>query len=144
MKSGKGKSDKDKKEGGQRVGFQFNAPVTANQQTFVNGNVDNLSINQGLSVNELKQLDELFQPLKEQVQAASLDKQSEVEETVQDLHDELSKGQNANAERINTIIDGLVEMVPGALSAVVSMFANPILGALVGPATKLVLDHIKK
>jgi len=144
MESGKG-DKKNNKKSGENVGFQFNAPVTADQQTFVSGNVDNLSINQGISADDLKQLDELFQPFKEQLkQATPQEKQSQVEEKAQELHAELSKGQNANADRLNKVIDGLVEMVPSALGAVVSMFASPLLGALVGPATKLVLDHIQK
>jgi hypothetical protein len=145
MESGKRKSKKDPKASGQNISFQFNAPVSADQQTFVNGDVDNLNINQGLSKDDLARLNSLFQPFKEQVQqAAPPDKQNQVEEKVQELHTELSKGQSANTDRLNKIVDGLVELVPGALSAVVSMFATPLLGGLVGPATKLVLDHIRK
>jgi len=142
---GSGNSGRKKKKSAQSAGFQFNAPVKAKTQTFINGNVDNLNINQGLSTDDLRQLGELFQPFREQVQqAVTQDKQGEVDEKVQALHTELSQGKNANADRLNQIVDGLVEMAPGAVGAVVTMFANPILGALVGPATKLVLDHIKK
>lgn len=145
MESGKRKSRKDKKEGEQNVGFQFNAPVTAEQQTFVNGDVNNLTVNRGLSKTELEQLDKLFHPFKEQLkEIAPPDKQAQVEEKAEELHAELSKGQSANSERLNKIVDSLVTLVPGALSSVVSMFATPILGGLVGPATKVVLDHIMK
>jgi hypothetical protein len=142
---GSGNSGRKKKKSAQSVGFQFNAPVTANTSTFINGNVNNLNINQGLSMGDLRQLGELFQPFREQVQqTVTLDKQGEMDEKVQALHTELSQGKNANADRLNQIVDGLVEMAPGAVGAVVTMFANPILGALIGPATKVVLDHIKK
>ena len=141
---GSGTSGKKKKKADKGVGFQFNAPVTADNQTFINGDVRNLSVNRSLSADQLKQLDTLFQPLREQAQAASQDKQKQAEGQVQELHDELSKGQSASPNRLNKIVDGLVELVPGALSAVGSLFASPLLGALVGPATKLVLDHIKK
>lgn len=137
--------DKDKKEGGQSGGFQFNAPVTADNQMFIDArNASNLNFSQGLSTDDLKELDKLFQPLKEQVQTVPADKQQQAEAQVQELHSELSKGRNANTDRLNKIIDGLVEMVPSALSAIVSMFASPILATLVGPATKLVLDRINK
>lgn len=137
--------DKDKKEAGQSGGFQFNAPVTANNQMFVDArNASNLNFSQGLSTSDLKELDELFQPLKEQVRALPPEKHQQAEAQVQELQSELSKGPNANADRLNKIIDGLVEMVPSALSAIVSMFANPILATLVGPATKFVLDRISK
>lgn len=137
--------DKEQKTGGQSGGFQFNAPNTANQQMFIDArNASNLNFTQGLTAEDLKELDKLFQPLKEQVQAAPADKRPQAEAQVQELHAELSKGSQASTDRLNTIIDGLVALVPGALSAVVSMFASPILAGLVGPATKFVLDRIKK
>ena len=138
-------SDKEQKAGGQSGGFQFNAPVTADKQMFIDArNASNLSFTQGLATDDLKELDKLFQPLKEHVQTASPDKRPQAEAQVQELHSELSKGPHANSERLNTIIDGLLALVPGALSAVVSMFASPVLTGLVGPATKFVLDRIKK
>jgi hypothetical protein len=36
----------------------------------------------------------------------------------------------------------LIGLVPAAASGVGSAFATPVLGALVGPATKLVLDKL--
>ena len=143
---GPGKSSKKRKTKNQaNIGFQFNAPVTSGTTTFINGNVDQLNIHQGLSSTELKQLDELFQPLKETArQAAPQSQEAQVETKVQELHTELSQGKNANADRLNKVIDGLVDMAPGALGAVVSMFTSPILGALVGPVTKQVLDHIQQ
>ena len=145
MDSGTPEGKKDRKKNAQNIGFQFNAPVTAEQQTFVNGDVQNLNVNRGLTKDEMEQLDRLFQPFKERLnEATPEEKQDQVNEKVEELHTELSKGQQANTGRLNKIIDGLVELVPGALSAVVSMFATPILGGLVGPAAKLVLDHIRK
>jgi hypothetical protein len=117
------------------VGFQFNAPVTGKNQTFINGDVG--SIRQGLSPDDLVKLDMLFQSFNEQVrQAASPDKQNQVEEKAQKLQAELSKGETASGDRLNKIVDSLLEMVPGAVSTIGSMFASPILGGLVGPATK--------
>jgi hypothetical protein len=124
------------------IGFQFNGPVTGQNQTFISGNVG--SINQGISPDDLLKLDKVFQPFREQVeQIAPADKKDQADEKVQALQAELSKGENANTERLNSIIDGLLDLVPGAVSAVGTMFASPLLAALVGPATKLVLDHIK-
>ncbi len=109
------------------VGFQFNAPVTGNNQTFITGDVGN--INQGLSAENLAKLDSLFQPLKEQVQqAVAPDKQKQAEQKTEELHAELSKGENTNSDRLNKIVDALLEMVPGAVGAMGSMFASPILG----------------
>lgn len=145
MKPGKGKRTQGKKKSGENIGFQFNAPVTAEQQTFVNGNVNNLNVNRGLSKEELEQLAGLFLPFREQVgQVTPPDKQTQIEEKVQELHTELSKGQNANTGQLTKIVDGIVELVPGALSSVTSLFATPILGGLVGPVAKFVLHHLRK
>ena len=141
-----GKSSKKRKTTKQaNIGFQFNAPLTSGTTTFINGNVERFNIHQGLSKTELKQLEELFQPVKDAAQqAAPQSQEAQVETKLQELHSELSQGGNANADRLNKVIDGLVDMVPGALGAVVSMFGSPILGALVGPVTKQVLDHIQQ
>lgn len=142
METGKG-SKKKKKKSEPNIGFQFNAPVTAERQTFITGDVG--TINQGLSADDLGKLDKLFQAFQEQVrQATPPDKQGQSEEQLQELHTELIKGEGASAERLNKIVDGLVEMVPGASGAVVSLFTSPTLGALVEPTTKVVLDHLKK
>jgi hypothetical protein len=42
------------------------------------------------------------------------------------------------------LIDGLVELVPGAVSAVTAIFVNPVLAGLTGPVTKFVLDKIQR
>jgi len=141
---GSEKGSKKKKSSTPNVGFQFNAPVTADTQTFINGNVDNLNIQRGLSASELQQLDKLLQPIKEQIQLLTQEKQADVEEKVDELHAELAKGKEADASKLSQVVDALIAMVPGALSSVVSMFASPILGAMVGPATNLVLDRLKK
>jgi hypothetical protein len=126
----------------QSGGFRFEGPVTGGSQTFIDGDVRNLNITQGLSADELVKLESLFQPLKAEIAAAPPEKREPAGEKIEEIHDELAKGKAADPTRLNELLDALVAMVPGALSALVSMFANPILGALVGPATKAVLDHL--
>jgi integral membrane sensor domain MASE1 len=41
------------------------------------------------------------------------------------------------------LVDGLVGLVPGAVSAVTSAFASPLLAAVVGPVTRFVLGRLK-
>ena len=137
--------DQSKEEkSGQSGGFVFNDRIIAGTANFIQGGVENLTVNnQGLSAQDLSKLNDLFRPLQEQVQTLPDPGQKQAEQQMQDLHAELAKGQNANADRLNRIVDGLVELVPGALSALVSMFANPILGGLVGPVTKQILDHLQ-
>ena len=40
-------------------------------------------------------------------------------------------------------VESIVALVPGAVSAVVGAFGTPILGGIVGPVTKYVLDRIR-
>jgi len=139
MKSGANK----KKKKTDRGGIQFNGPVSGNNQTFINGDVDSLNIHAGLSSAELQELEKLFSPLRTSLQDVPAPLVSQAEEKVQELKTELTKGKAASAERLNTILNGIVGLVPGAVGAIATMFGNPILGALVGPATKLVLDHLQ-
>jgi hypothetical protein len=59
------------------------------------------------------------------------------------LKSEAAKGKNADDGVVAKLVDGLVGLVPGAASAVVSAFGTPILGGIAGPVTKFVLDKIK-
>jgi hypothetical protein len=47
-------------------------------------------------------------------------------------------------KRMARLLDGLVNLVPGAVSAVVAAFASPVLGAVAGPATTALIDQFKK
>ena len=49
-----------------------------------------------------------------------------------------------NDKRLARLVDGLVDLVPSAVGAVVSAFASPLLGAVAGPATAAVLAQFKK
>lgn len=62
---------------------------------------------------------------------------------VQQLKAEASKGKKADDSKVAKLVDGLVGLVPGAVSTVVSMFATPILGGIAGPVTKFVLGKLK-
>ncbi|MGQ0603048.1 MAG: caspase family protein [Anaerolineales bacterium] len=64
-------------------------------------------------------------------------------QTVQELKEEVKKGDKADDGRVGKLIDQLVGLVPGAVSAVVGAFGTPILGGLAGPVTKFVLDKIQ-
>jgi hypothetical protein len=68
--------------------------------------------------------------------------QAAAAEQVKELKAEVAKGKQADDSKIGKIVDGLVAKVPGAVSAVVSMFATPVLGGIVGPVTQYVLDKL--
>ena len=59
------------------------------------------------------------------------------------LKQEAAKGANADDSVIAKLVEGLIELVPSALAALVGAFANPILEGIAGPVTKYVLDKIQ-
>jgi hypothetical protein len=74
---------------------------------------------------------------------APADKQAPVVQRVEELKAEVAKGKQADDSKVGRIVDGLVAMVPGAIGAIASLFATPILGRIAGPVTKSVLDKLK-
>ena len=88
-------------------------------------------------------LDRALRPLIEAVGAAPADVRPEAEAKLGELRKEAAKGQDADDGVIAKLVDGLVGLVPGAASAVVSAFATPLLGAIAGPVTGFVLDKLK-
>lgn len=70
-------------------------------------------------------------------------KQGEAVQQVQELKAELAKGEQADDGKLGKIVDGLVAMVPGAIGAVVSAFASPLLAGVAGPVTEYVLGKLQ-
>src|SRR5271163_2082958 len=77
-------------------------------------------------------------PLVEAISAAPADKRTEAEAKLAALKQEAAKGEKANDRTVADLVDGLVKLVPGAVSA----FATPILGGIAGPVTGFVLDKL--
>jgi len=89
------------------------------------------------------ELDEALRLLAAAISAAPPEKRAEAEEKVAALKQEASKGKDANDGVVAKIVDGLVGLVPGAASAIVSAFATPILGGVAGPVTNFVLEKLR-
>jgi|WetSurMetagenome_2_1015567.scaffolds.fasta_scaffold414254_1 hypothetical protein len=138
MNAGRSKKEKIPTPSG---GIQINAPIHANTANFANRDVVQ-TIYQGLSAAELKMLDEWFAPIRKDIQALPAALQPVAEKQVQELQDELGKGKESNPGRLNTLVDGLLALVPAAVSSVAVMFGQPVLAALVGPATGEILKRI--
>lgn len=136
--------------GGKNTGsINTGSQINTGGGAFVGGGVDTGGgdfigrdkITQGIPPGELEAL---FAPLLAAVaQHAPTDKQAQALQQVQALKAEVAKGGQANDRQMRKIVDGLVTMVPGAVGAVVRMFATPILSGIAGPATKYVLDKLK-
>lgn len=88
-------------------------------------------------------LDAALRPLIEAVRSAPPATRAEAEVKLTELKQEAAKGKNANDSVMAKIVDGLVGLVPAAASAVVSVFATPILGGIAGPVTSFVLDKLR-
>jgi hypothetical protein len=135
--------------GGDKVlGPKISKQINTGGGAFVGGNVsagrdfvgrDRLA--QGLSPRDLEPL---FAPLLAAVaQQAPPDQVAATIQQVQALKAEVAKGQQADDRRMGKIVDGLVAMAPGAIGAVASLFATPILDGIAGPVTQFVLGKLK-
>ena len=98
------------------------------------------NVQQGLSGVDLEKV---FAPLLVAISTASPETRAEARQKAEELESEVAKGDKADDSRMAKLIDGLVQLVPGAVGAVASIFATPILGGLAGNATKFVLDKIQ-
>ncbi|MES9904117.1 MAG: hypothetical protein ABW168_15765 [Sedimenticola sp.] len=117
--------------------------------TYIDGGVDTGggdfigrdNITHGISSGELESL---FAPLLALItQQLPPDQQTTAIEQTDALKTEIAKAEQSDDGRMAKIIDGLVDRVPGAVGAVIKMFATPILSGIVGPVTKYVLDKLK-
>jgi hypothetical protein len=84
------------------------------------------------------QLDQAFRPL-----ADAVGQHEEANQKVEALKTEAAKGKKADDGVMAKLVEGIVKLVPGAVSAVVSTFGTPLLGGLAGPVTKYVLNKVK-
>jgi hypothetical protein len=84
------------------------------------------------------QLDQAFRPL-----ADAVGQHEEAKQKVEVLKTEAAKGKKAGDGVMAKLVEGIVKLVPGAVSAVVSAFGTPLLGGIAGPATKYVLEKVR-
>jgi hypothetical protein len=86
-----------------------------------------------------------FQPIADAVKEAVPAVRPAAEATLVGLRQEVEKaekGEKADDSVIAGLVRGLVGLVPSAVSAVVSAFSSPILGAIAGPATQSFLSEL--
>ena len=130
-----------KQGGGQSGGISFGGSV---------GNIGNIVMGDQTiktvttsTTTSVVEINKAFKPLEAAIAAAPAEKAAEAQSTLTALKDETAKGEKADDGVMSRLINGLVDLVPSATSAVVGIFATPILGALAGPATKAVLDMLR-
>ncbi|MEW5867936.1 MAG: caspase family protein [Chloroflexota bacterium] len=98
-------------------------------------------VSMGVSAAELERL---FQPLLAAVAQAPAQARPEAARMAEQLKQEAAKGKQADDKLMARLIEGLVDLVPGAVSAVVSAFASPLLAGIAGPVTQYVLSKWRK
>ena len=90
------------------------------------------------------QLEHIFQSIDQAIEAAAPAQKTEAAEKLRALKAETAKGKSADDSVVAKLVEGLVGLVPSAVSAIVGAFATPILGGIAGPVTKYVLDKIRR
>ena len=129
--------ENDKSTSGQSGGVNFGSGNVT-----IGGDVVGRDKIVGTQISQV-QLDQAFRPLEEAARAASPERQADAMQKVKELKAEAAKGKDADDGVVAKLVKGLVGLIPGAVSAVVSAFATPILGGIAGPVTKYVLDEIQ-
>jgi hypothetical protein len=85
----------------------------------------------------------LFESLMKSIREIPIANQTEALKKAEELKQEVAKGKVADDNKMAKLIEGLIGLVPSAVSGVTSIFASPILGGIAGPVTKYVLDKIQ-
>jgi regulator of protease activity HflC (stomatin/prohibitin superfamily) len=106
-----------------------------------------------VGVSSAAAIDDAFRPVLDAIKAAPSQVRPEAETKLKAIKQEAVKQEAAKQEAAKQedrddgvmakLLNELIGLIPAAASAVGSAFATPFLGALVGPATKLVLDKLK-
>jgi hypothetical protein len=89
-----------------------------------------------------KHIDDAFRPIAQALERTPPEHKAAAEQTLHALKNEAAKGKDANDSIIAKLLEGLVGLVPGAVSAVVGAFASPLLSGIAGPVTKYVLEKL--
>jgi hypothetical protein len=100
-----------------------------------------------VSVSSATAIDDAFRLVLDAIKAAPPQVRPEAETKLKAIKQEAAKQEAAKREDrddgvMAKLLNELIGLIPAAASAVGSAFATPFLGALVGPATKLVLDKL--
>ena len=88
------------------------------------------------------EINQVFQPVEDVIRKAPMDKQPEALQHLDDLKQEAAKGNQADHGRMTRLIDGVLGLVPAALTSLAAAFGTPLLTGVAGPVTQLLLNKI--
>lgn len=83
-------------------------------------------------------------PVAAQIESAPPDKRDQARQELAKIEAEAAQGKKANDHNLANLIEGLVDLVPQAASAMVAAFGGPTLSAVAGVITKYVIDKIQR
>jgi hypothetical protein len=95
------------------------------------------------NINSQQQISTALAPVAAAIANAPTEKAAEANQKLKELEAEAAKGKDANDSILAKLVEGLVGLVPSAVTAIVGAFGTPILGGIAGPVTKYVLDKIQ-
>lgn len=88
------------------------------------------------------QINEAFQPVFEAIRSAPAKSQPEAVARMEALQQEAAKGAHADHSVMTKLADGLIGLVPGAVKALATTFAQPVLSGVAGPLTQFLLNKM--
>ncbi|WMT73920.1 hypothetical protein [Bradyrhizobium sp. Ash2021] len=91
----------------------------------------------------ISKIDEAFGSLSKKIEASDAHVSPEANETLEALKKEVAKGSKSKDSVMATLLQKLVKLVPEATGSIVSAFATPLLGKIVGPLTGLILKKFE-
>ena len=135
--------EEKKPEQERAAGFIFQAPVDAKGAKFIAGDNTVIYESAGFTTQDLSQL---LMPLLDAIKESQAPAQTQEVATrkVTELGQELAKGEKADRSVIDRLVENLVGLVPGAVTAVGTIFGQPVLAGLAGPVTQALLKTIQK
>jgi hypothetical protein len=130
--------------------FNIDRTVNTGGGAYIGGNVsttgdfigrDRVSYGNEIEIRHIE-LMSLIAPLYSEIGKAMPENQQEALQTVKAIEQEVERWENGHDYRVAQLVEKLVGLIPEAVSTVVRIFNSPLLSAIVGPATKAVLNTI--
>jgi hypothetical protein len=88
------------------------------------------------------EIDQLFKQVTREIDSTDVDNRPAARQHLEDLKQEVEKGEGARDPAIATLLEGLAKLAPQAISSLTSAFAEPFLSGVKGPVTQFVLSKI--
>ena len=84
----------------------------------------------------------LFAPILQAAQSVPQENHDQAVQAAEQLQAEVAKGSKADDEKVAGLVEGLVGLVPGSVSAMATAFGSPLLAGVAGPVTSYVLKRL--